>query len=218
VSRFVFFGFSHSNIIAKPWLDAGIQAVIADERHPAGVSIDGLLTRIGIDLMESEPVLKVIEDLKLGRCLLSGFFPPCTHLAASGARWWKTKGLRALQQSVSCFATSKEAAEALSAPFFIENPVGAMSSHWRKPDFTFDPCDYTWHCPSDNYTKKTCLWVGNGFVMPPRKVADGLGPPDSRIHFAPESKGRASLRSLTPLGFAKAVFESNFEETKGEPQ
>lgn len=49
----------------------------------------------------------------------------------------------------------------------IENPVSSIATHWRKPNAAFHPWQYTGFCQDDNYTKKTCLWTGNGFVMPP---------------------------------------------------
>jgi hypothetical protein len=91
----------------------------------------------------------------------------------------------------------------------IENPVSTVSSYWRKPDFTFDPCDYGGYLipPGDAYTKKTCLWTGNGFVMPKPKAVKAIE--GSRMHRLPPSKNRAAPRSVTPKAFAQAVFEAN---------
>jgi hypothetical protein len=91
----------------------------------------------------------------------------------------------------------------------IENPVSTLSTYWRKPDHTFHPWQYTAFEMGDNYTKKTCLWTGNGFVMPAPAVTAGLGQPDDRIHKAPPSEERGNIRSATPMGFARAVFEAN---------
>jgi hypothetical protein len=93
----------------------------------------------------------------------------------------------------------------------IENPVGVLSSvpHIGKPDFYFHPHEYAGWCEDDNYTKKTCLWTGNGFVMPQSRPAPHLGDPDDRIHKAPPTDDRGSIRSVTPMGFARAVFHSN---------
>ena len=81
------------------------------------------------------------------------------------------------------------------------NPVGKLNTRYLgKPRLIFDPCDY-----GDPYTKKTCLW-GN-FNIPkknPVKPTEG-----SKMHLLPPSKYRAALRSVTPLGFAKAFFEAN---------
>ncbi len=90
----------------------------------------------------------------------------------------------------------------------IENPVSTLATYWRKPDHSFHPWQYTGFCLGDNYTKKTCLWTGGGFVMPePNVLADSK--PDDRIHKAPPSDERADFRSATPMGFARAVFQAN---------
>ena len=98
----------------------------------------------------------------------------------------------------------------------IENPVSTISTYWRKPDHTFDPCDYGGYLesPGDAYTKKTCLWTGNGFVMPETKRI----PPTegSRMHKLPPSSDLANLRSATAKGFARAVFEANRNPTPAE--
>jgi len=95
------------------------------------------------------------------------------------------------------------------APWMIENPVGALSTHWRKPDYRFDPCDFGGYLepPGDAYTKRTCLWVGGGFTIPePKPVVPVEG---SKMHLVPPSDDRANIRSKTPEGFARAVFEAN---------
>lgn len=91
----------------------------------------------------------------------------------------------------------------------IENPVSTISTYWRKPDYVFNPFDYTGYCSDDNYTKKTCLWTGNGFIMPSQKRNESLPPPDDRIHKAAPGPDRADIRSATPMGFARAVFDVN---------
>ena len=76
---------------------------------------------------------------------------------------------------------------------------------------TFHPWEYAALEEQDNYTKKTCLWFGNGFVMPSKQPNGNLGLPDDRIHRASLGDDRANFRSATPMGFARAVFESNKE-------
>ena len=92
----------------------------------------------------------------------------------------------------------------------IENPVGTLSTHWRKPDAQFDPCDYAGYLDdpdADAYTKRTCLWTGGGFVVPlPKPVFPFQG---SKMHLVPPGDNRANIRSATPRGFAQAVFEAN---------
>jgi hypothetical protein len=127
----------------------------------------------------------------------------------SGARWFQDKGIGALIETLELFEAAVRIAEWTKAPYLIENPVSTISSYWRKPDFIFDPCDYGGYLtPSDDaYTKRTCLWTGNDFIMPHRKWIKPVE--GSRMHRIPPSKSRTALRSATPKGFAQAVFEAN---------
>jgi hypothetical protein len=159
--------------------------------------------RVGADILS----WKLPTD---GEIVFAAFFPPCTDLAVSGARWFKEKGLKGLISALTLFNRAIELAEQSGAPYMIENPVSTVSSYYRKPDHIFHPYEYAGYLadPSaEAYTKKTCLWVGNGFVMPEKKpVEPVLG---SKMHLLPPSADRANLRSATPGGFARAVFEAN---------
>lgn len=142
-------------------------------------------------------------------------FPPCTNTAVSGARWFKDKGLDGLLEALTILNACKKILESTGAPWMIENPVSTFSTYWRKPDHIFHPWQYTYWCADDHYTKKTCLWVGDGFVMPgPLVKHDFDGPPDDRIHKAAPSPERAGFRSATPKGFARAVFLANAPHLK----
>jgi hypothetical protein len=116
-----------------------------------------------------------------------------------------------LRDALETFEACRQAAAWSGAPYLIENPVGVLSNipHIGKPNYYFHPHEYTAFELSDNYTKKTCLWTGNGFVMPTKAIALGLGEPDDRIHKCPPSESRADIRSATPMGFARAVFLAN---------
>ena len=201
--------FDVSGKMVRPWLEAGYSCWIVDIQHrpayeTAGITTEGMLHKVHADL--TRPWLPPVDR---DRIAFVAAFPPCDHLAVSGARWFKGKGLRKLEQSIAMFATAAEFAEWSGAPYLIENPVSNISSHWRKPDHTFSPHHFTAYELGDNYTKKTCLWTGGGFVMPSTKQADGLGSPDDRIHKCPPGPERHNIRSATPMGFARAVFESN---------
>jgi len=69
-------------------------------------------------------------------------FPPCTDVAVSGARWFRDKGIGSVIRSLQLFEAAVRLAEWTAAPYLIENPVSTVSTSWRKPDFTFNPCDY----------------------------------------------------------------------------
>jgi hypothetical protein len=74
--------------MCKPWIEAGYKAVIVDNQHPVGISEDGPITRIGADIRNGWMPPREIID----RVAFVAAFPPCTHLAVSGARWFKGKG------------------------------------------------------------------------------------------------------------------------------
>ena len=197
--------FDYTGNMVKPWLDAGYKAIIVDVQHPEGECVDGRLTRVGCDILDFLPPLV--------RYAAVFAFPPCTHLAVSGAAWFAGKGLGKLSDSIRLFWKAARICEWSGAPYLIENPVSTISTYWRKPDFTFNPCDYALWADNheDNaYTKKTCLWTGGGFVMPPSRGIQPTHPPGrSPLHMLPPSPNRANLRSQTPMGFARAVFDSN---------
>ncbi len=196
--------FDDSGNLMRPWIDAGYQCFLFDILNPVEGRDEGSVRWRHADLRQ--PLACPVDP---SRVAFVSCHPPCDHLAVSGARWFKGKGLRALASSVEMFATAAEFCEGVGAPYMIENPVGSMSTYWRKPDFTYQPFEYTGHDPADNYTKRTCLWVGGGFVMPAKNIDGTLGPPDNRIHACPPGPTRAYFRSVTPQGFGRAVFEAN---------
>jgi hypothetical protein len=184
--------------MVRPWVAAGVRAITVDLQpatwtHP-------LRTHIQADVRALKPMPASIVFA----------FPPCTDLAISGARWFKDKGLRSVIGALELVEACREICEGSEAPWMIENPVGTLATWWRKSDYQFHPVHYAGYAPvpeNDQYTKKTCLWVGNGFVMPDRKPGEPtLG---SMMHRLPPSEDRADLRSATPFGFAYAVFQAN---------
>lgn len=197
--------FDYTGTMVRPWVEAGYKAVIVDIQHPSGMTEEEGVIKVGADIRAGwMPPREMLDDV---RCVFA--FPPCDHLAVSGARWFKGKGLRKLALSVDLFATAAEVSEWIGAPYMIENPVSTISTYWRKPDHVFHPHHYTAYSPEDNYTKTTCIWTGNGFVMPEPHKNLLLPDPDDRIHKAPPGKDRKNFRSATPEGFSMAVYEAN---------
>ena len=201
-----------TGVMAKPWVEAGYEAILVDPQHPEGVNVDGLVTRVGHVIDHPATWHVLLSSIQTGRVAFVAGFPPCTDLAVSGARWFQAKReadpavqFKAMQVVWQC----QTIGELSGAPWFLENPVSQISSLWRKPDHSFHPHDFTGYFANDNYTKKTCLWVGGGFVMPTPLVDEALGAPDNRIHQAPPGPDRANFRSATPEGFARAVFLAN---------
>lgn len=208
----VIFLFDYSGNAAEPWLEAGYECWIVDNQHPHMYHNDGITDLGGLKKVHADLTRCWMPPFDRSRIKFVAAWPPCDHLAVSGSRWFKGKGLRKLSESINFFATAAEFCEWSRAPYLIENPVSNISSHWRKCDYTFSPEYFTGFCREDNYTKKTCLWTGGGFVMPKEFKDQALGVPDDRIHKCAPGPDRKNIRSKTPMGFARAVCnENNFE-------
>lgn len=133
-------------------------------------------------------------------------FPPCTHLAGSGARWFHEK--QAEQQEALAFVH-----ELLNAPIpkiALENPVGIISTRIRKPDQIIQPYDF-----GHDASKRTCLWLKTLPPLTPTSHVDcrvlengkrvwGNQTPSGQNKLGP-SPDRAKLRSITYEGIAEAM-------------
>ncbi len=122
-------------------------------------------------------------------------FPPCTHLAVSGARWFKYKGVE--QHNALTFV--KSLMDAPIDKICIENPVSIISTKIRKPDQIIQPWMF-----GHGEVKRTCLWLKNLPLLKPTRVVIGR---KERIHLMPPSEDRSKLRSKTYPGIAKAMAE-----------
>jgi hypothetical protein len=85
----------------------------------------------------------------------------------------------------------------------LENPKGIPWS-WSHPDHQFHP----WHY-GDNESKLTGIWCGGGFVMPSPSVTVKPDDVQERVWKMAPGPNRANERSVTPSGFAQAVFDAN---------
>jgi hypothetical protein len=189
-----------TGVMCRPWADAGYICLAVDIQHEPGVTIDGNIWKVGADLRTWLPPLADYAFVAA--------FPPCTNLAVSGARWFRDKGLRGLIDGLELVERCADICEWSQAPWLLENPVSTISTYWREPDHTFHPWEYGgWGEGDDGYTKQTCLWVGGGFTMPARKPVPITDP--NRIHHASPGPKRGDVRSITPTGFAYAVYVSN---------
>ena len=187
--------------MVRPWVDSGNYEGICVDLEPA--PNEPGITHLQADMLEWVPDREIID-----RVAFVASFPPCTDIAVSGAKHFKNKGLGRLSKAIELFSKAVFWGEWFGKPYFVENPVSTISSYYRKPDFLFHPWEYSGYCMDDCYTKKTCLWTGNGFVMPEPNHPHGIEP-DDRIHKAPPGPNRANFRSATPMGFARAVYEAN---------
>jgi site-specific DNA-cytosine methylase len=119
--------------------------------------------------------------------------PPCTHLAVSGARWFKDKK----EQQKDALNFVRLLLDASIDRIALENPVSIISSRIRKPDQVIQPWQY-----GHGETKKTCLWLKNLPKLLPTDIVEGR---EARIHKMPPSKDRWKLRSTTYKGIAAAM-------------
>ena len=124
-------------------------------------------------------------------------FPPCTHLAVSGARWFEEKRKDGRQQAAVDFFMMF--ANTDCNYIAIENPIGIMSTVWRKPDQIIQPWQF-----GHGETKATCLWLKGLPQLKPTNIVDGR---EQRIWKMPPSPERSILRSKTYSGIAKAMAE-----------
>jgi hypothetical protein len=123
-------------------------------------------------------------------------FPPCTHLAASGARWFKTKQAALLDNAEWFFM---QFANAKCPKVAIENPIGVMSTKWRKPDQIIQPWMF-----GHEESKATCLWLKGLPKLQPTRI---MAKREQKVWRMAPSPDRARLRSKTYEGIAEAMAE-----------
>ena len=155
---------------------------------------------VSVDLLPSETegshiqgdVLEVIKSERFDMMLA---FPECTHLAVSGARWFKEKRADGRQQKALQFV--RDLIDAPIERICIENPVSIISSHIRKPDQIINPYEF-----GHGETKRTCLWLKNLPLLRPTDEVEGR---EQRVHLMPPSETRWKDRSRTYEGIARAM-------------
>lgn len=156
------------------------------------------------------PLLKETWDMIIA-------FPPCTYLTITGNRWFNIdrygeKAIRRHRDRKDAVNFFMAFANADCDKIAIENPVGIMSSEWRKPDQIINPWQF-----GDAFEKRTCLWLKglpklqptNIVEIPPRKMFDsGKTMPSWYVEAGKLPKEeRSKLRSKTFPGIAKAMAE-----------
>lgn len=124
-------------------------------------------------------------------------FPPCTHLAVSGARWFHEKRADGRQHAAIEFFL--KIANAHIPKIAIENPIGIMSTKYRKPDQIIQPWQF-----GHGETKATCLWLKNLPKLVPTIIVEGR---EHRVHHMAPGPNRARDRARTYPGIAAAMAE-----------
>jgi hypothetical protein len=137
----------------------------------------------------------ILEVLERERFDLGIFHPPCTHLAVSGARWFAEKRADGRQQHGIDFFM--RLVETPIEKIAIENPIGIMSTIYRKPDQIIQPFWF-----GHGETKATCLWLKNLPKLQPTNIVEGR---EQKCWKEPPGPDRWKNRSRTYKGIAKAL-------------
>lgn len=213
--------FDASGEISKPWKEAGYQVAQYD-------------IKLGDDLLEFFPMGELMEMQEEGFEIVGVIAqPPCTCFSSSGARWWSERHDKHDRDMVEkmfgpnaarYFSKPKEYTRALVSlvdlaigetnPKFwvVENPVGRIATEMGmpKPTLTFDP-----HVYGDPYTKRTQLWGKFNADLPTANVEPTQGSLMHKLWSRAEKDG--GQRSLTPEGFAYALFMANHPTAAAKP-
>lgn len=202
----------YTGIFTEPWREAGYKAIHIDPQRPNNGTILEMGGVLAQALREEEVVL------------VAGF-PPCTDVAVSGAAHFERKRREDphFQAKAALVAEQCRMVGVLAdCPWFFENPVSVFASIFGPPNERFHPYEYGGYLPEDDehpewpeffeprdaYRKRTCLWTGGGFVMPERKPVDVLEGHGAHYRNLGGNRARTrNIRSSTPRGFARAVFE-----------
>lgn len=231
--------YDYTGEAVKPWAEAGYTCFCYDIQHPIDpvrveYSNGGSISYIRADLHDKTSLDSIANVFNLtGSGIAFGMaFPVCTDLAVSGAAHFAKKAAADPEFQVKASNYAKWCAEifdTIGCPYFIENPVSRLATLWRKPDFKFHPWQYGGYINAseanhpkwpeyiaafDAYPKLTCLWTGGGFIMPEQKpVPVEAGYSAQHRKLGGKSMKTKNIRSATPRGFAKAVFQANYHNT-----
>jgi site-specific DNA-cytosine methylase len=121
--------------------------------------------------------------------------PPCTHLAVSGARWFKEKR----QEQAEALDFVRTLMSASIPRICIENPISVISTRIRKPDQIIQPWQF-----GHGETKATCLWLKELPPLVPTQMVEGR---EAKVHRMPPGPDRWKERSRTYAGIARAMAE-----------
>ena len=144
-------------------------------------------------------------------------FPPCTYLSVSGNRWFNEKrygeiAIERKNKRIEAYNFTMKLVDANIDKIAIENPVGFLNTHWKKPSQIIEPYYF-----GDTDKKKTCLWLKNLPLLQPTDIVKPeiygylkngkhIGKPLYYVD-SPKIKNKSIDRSRTFPGIAKAMAE-----------
>lgn len=209
-----------SQEVCKAFRARGHEAYSCDVQEPSGGHPEWHIMQDVIPLLNGLCSFKTMDGIEHsidGKWDLIIAHPPCTRLCNSGQRWlywgdeeYRLKKKKEQEEAVDFFLKFTKA----DCPrIAIENPMGIMSSLYRKPDFTYNPYDFE----NETECKKTGIWL-IGDIQPLKPTRKEPLPKEQRTHgiwkahfgnkkLAWNDPKTAKLRSKTPIGVAKAMAE-----------
>ena len=232
--------YDYTGEAVRPRAEAGYDCFCYDIQHrhwqwnhPDAIEQvgQGSITYLKADLHDPKVMDEIYDDHK-GEAFFLMAFPVCTDLAVSGAAHFakkRAKNPRFQDEATEYAKMCADLAQRFGCPYMIENPVSRLATLWRKPNYSFHPFEYGCYIPleeaehprwpeyippRDAYSKKTCLWTSDDFVMPEKCPVECESFGASRQHrkLGGKSQKTKNIRSATPRGFARAVFEANCHE------
>ena len=234
MKQYVISLYDYTGEALKPWAEAGYTCLAFDIQHvPYAHKAEvfkggGSIQYQHADLHDFDTHRFIFNSFNGHKVVFGMAFPVCTDMAVSGAAHFAKKAEanplfqeQAVKHAIDC----ADLFDDLGCPYFVENPVSVLATKWRKPDHTFHPYEYGGYIAKnaaqhprwpdyiadrDAYPKKTCLWTGNGFVMPPKvPVEPETGHSRQHLKLGGKSAKTKNIRSATPRGFAIAVMAAN---------
>jgi len=191
----ILIGCEESQVVCQAFRDLGFYNTFSCDLRPTSG-----------DHPEWHLKMDVFQAIELKEWDMGIFFPDCTYLTISANKWYKDIPPR--KSGVLVGAERREARE-LAIDFFmklyhckipkvaIENPIGVMSSRFRKPDQVLQPWMF-----GHGETKATCLWLKGLPKLTPTNIVEGRL---QRIFLLPKTKDRPILRSKTYSGIAQGM-------------
>lgn len=133
--------------------------------------------------------------------------PPCTHLAVSGAKHFETKRGPIQEEAIRFFMDIVDHCDLYADHWCIENPIGIMSDHYRKPDQIIQPWMF-----GHSVCKSTCLWLHELLPLQATNIVDKgefyVSPKGQRFSKSlchGTANNRGARRSVTYEGIARAM-------------
>lgn len=205
-----------SQTVCKAFRHRGHEAYSCDIVRPSGDHPEWHIMGDALEAVKGGKITTMDgEEHDIGEWDLIITHPPCTYLTCTGNRWFNREryGEKAIKREQDREEAIKFFMAIVNAPcgkIAIENPVGVMSTIYRKPDQIIQPYMF-----GDAYEKKTCLWLKNlpklipvNSVEPPERVTYKSGKTMPKWYadaWRLPKEERAKVRSKTFEGIAEAM-------------